>query len=308
MQAIMTNLSSRTLDLFADHEHEVVPTLVGLPVTDVAAVMRLWAARAAAVLDDPPTDEPDRTLHLSLTLDGRRRLDGDLDAEGGAIVATALRLAGTLDVDGEPARTPARRRADSLVDLCRRFLDHHRPARFPGRHRPYLNVIVDLDTLTSGRGDGSGSLADGVPLSGRAVRRLLCDAGVHRVVTEGRSAILDYGTTTRTIPTSLWNALVVRDRHCRFAGCDRAPEWSEGHHLHHFADGGPTSLDNLVLACSRHHHVWHRPGWSVKLLPDGTVETTTPRAGSWSADHHRPDCSPPDPPCDTHASFGSPTL
>jgi Domain of unknown function (DUF222) len=272
VQAVMANLSPRTLDLFAEHEPAVVPALVGLSVADTAAAMRLWASRAEALVDDPEDAEPDRSLHLSRTLDGRRRLDGDLDPEGGEIVATALRLAQTDDVDGEPARSPARRRADSLVDMCRWFLDHQR-GRTGGRHRPHLNVVVDLDAMS---GDGFGSLGDAVLLDGSAVQRLLCDAGIHRVITAGRSTILDYGTTTRSIPVSLWNALVVRDGHCRFAGCDRPPDWCEGHHVWHFTDGGPTAIDNLVLGCSRHHHIWHRPGWRVKLLPDGTVETTTP--------------------------------
>ena len=91
---------------------------------------------------------------MSKTLDGRRKLDGDLDPEGGEIVATALRLAESPEVDGERRRTPAQRRADGLVDLCRWFLDHRsRPAS--ARRRPHVNVIVDVSTLTDDAGIGS---------------------------------------------------------------------------------------------------------------------------------------------------------
>jgi hypothetical protein len=88
---------------------------------------------------------------------------------------------------------------------------------------------------------------------------MLCDSALHRVVTAGQSAILDYGTSTRTIPAPLWSALVIRDEHCRFPGCDRPSTWCEGHHLRWVTHGGPTELNNLVLLCSRHHHRLHEP-------------------------------------------------
>jgi hypothetical protein len=87
---------------------------------------------------------------------------------------------------------------------------------------------------------------------------------------------LDYGTTTRTVPAPLFNALVIRDRHCRYPGCDRPPEWTEAHHIRWVTHGGTTALDNLVLLCTRHHHLLHTPGWHAKLLPDTTLIVTTP--------------------------------
>jgi hypothetical protein len=99
---------------------------------------------------------------------------------------------------------------------------------------------------------------------------------LHRVVMSGRSAILDYGTATRTIPTALWNALVIRDEHCRFPGCDRPSGRCEGHHVVWVIHDGPTELANLVLVCARHHHLLHEPGWHAKLLPDATFEVTNP--------------------------------
>jgi hypothetical protein len=132
---------------------------------------------------------------------------------------------------------------------------------------------------------------DGSVLDAATLQRLACDAGVHRVVTDGRSSVLDYGTTTRTVPAPLFNALVIRDRHCRFPGCDRPPDWTEAHHLRWILDGGPTCLDNLALQCSRHHHLLHAPGWHAKLLPDGTLEVTDPRGQIHTS--HPPGASPP---------------
>jgi hypothetical protein len=159
-----------------------------------------------------------------------------------------------------------------LVEICRFFLDHQR-TRPGGRHRPHLNVVVELDDLVATRG---GRVVDGPFLDGPSISKLLCDCAVHRVVTAGRSAILDYGTATRTIPAPLWNALVIRDDHCRFPGCDRPSTWCEGHHVVWVTHGGPTELNNLVLVCSRHHHLLHRPGWHAKLKPDGDLDVTDP--------------------------------
>jgi Domain of unknown function (DUF222) len=273
VQAIVANLEDRTVALFAEHETELVPTFVSLSVGETATAMQSWVRHAQALLgDDPDQPQPERSLHLSRILDGRRELSGSFDPEGGSVIDTALRLAASDDVDGEPARSPAQRRGDALVDLCRWFLDHQQDRR-GGRHRPHLNVIATLGDLER---RGQGRLIDGAILDGTTVQRLFCDAGMHRVFVAGQSSILDYGTTTRTVPANLFNALVIRDRHCRFPGCDRPPEWCEAHHVRWVIDHGPTSLDNLTLQCSRHHHLLHTPGWHAKLLPDATLIVTTP--------------------------------
>ena len=259
VQAIVRNARPE----FEEHEATVVPALVDLSVTDTALAMQQWKA----MLDIEPRD--DRGVHLSKTLDGQWELTGSLDPLGGETVATALRLAEIDDTDV----LPAKRRADALVDVCRFFLDHQ-SGRRGGRHRPHLNVVVDYDDLLARRG---GRFVDGGLLDAASIRALACDAAVHRVVTDGRSTILDYGTSTRTIPAPLWSALVLRDRHCRFEGCDRPSQWCEAHHVVAWQDGGSTSLDNLVLKCSRHHHLGHQPGWSEKLRPDGTLVVTDPR-------------------------------
>jgi hypothetical protein len=290
VEAIAVNLDPDTVGLFADHETELVPTLVELSVRDVATAMAAW--RQCATSDRDPKPEPPQALHLSSTLAGRWRLDANLNPETGDLLATALRLAQNPDVDGEPARTPAGRRADALGDICRHFLDHQHTRR-GGRHRPHLNLILDLDRYQALRTAGAASV-NGTLLDRPSTDRLLCDAAVHRVISHGRSAILDYGTTTRTIPAPLYNALIVRDRHCRFPGCDRPAAWCEGHHIHPWQAGGPTQLANLVLVCTRHHHLLHSPGWHTKLLPDTTLEITDPTGRSRTS-HPQAGRAPPLP-------------
>ncbi|HEX7167911.1 MAG TPA: DUF222 domain-containing protein [Acidimicrobiales bacterium] len=272
VDTIAGRLSDATISRFAEQEAELLPVLAPLGVNDLARAMRQWQAHALAEVEpDHDEGEPKRELHVSPVGD-RWQVDANLDAEGGQVVATAIRLATTRDLPDEPMRTPAQRRGDALVAVCRYFLDNQQSHR-GGRHRPHLNVVVDLTALEQTRG---GTAIDGPSLDGPTVSRLLCDSVVHRVLTEGRSAVLDYGSSTRTIPTPLWNALVIRDEHCRFPGCDRPSKWSEGHHVKHVEHGGPTNLDNLVLLCTRHHHRLHDKRWHAKLLPDATFEVTLP--------------------------------
>ena len=94
-------------------------------------------------------------------------------------------------------------------------------------------------------------------LSTATLRRITCDCSISRVITDGPSRVLDVGRATRSIPPAIRRALVARDRHCRAPGCDRPPAWCDGHHIRHWEDGGPTSLDNLVLLCRRHHREMH---------------------------------------------------
>jgi hypothetical protein len=272
VEAICANLSPRLVDLFAQHEVGVLPSLYPLSAADVGTAMRAWRSHAD---DQPPEPDRPQTLHASPLLDGHVAVKGTFGAETGELLLTALRLAETGDVEGEPVRTVATRRADALGDICRFFLDHGIAERPVGRrHRPHINLMFDLD----GQGDITRSAtANGAILDSVTARRLLCDSILHRVITRGRSAILDYGHATRAILPPLWNVLVVRDQRCRFPGCDRRPEWCEAHHVVPWERGGPTEPGNLALVCSRHHHVLHRPGWHARLLAGAVLEVTDPR-------------------------------
>lgn len=285
VDAIVGIVTNRTLELFAENEATVLEAIVGLGVEQAVTYLRDWQAHAEAWLDsledDPePDPEPKRQLYLSPTLDGRGRLDADLDPETLALMRTALRLAMAPYTAGDDAITPAEARADALNAILRHFLDHQQ-TKTGGRHRPHLNVIVTLADLLNG---GPGRTLEGMVLDPATIKRLACDAGIHRIVTDGKSSILDYGRTTRTIPPAVYTSLVVRDWGCRFPGCDRPADWTEAHHIVPWEHGGPTCLSNLVLLCSRHHHRIHLKGWHLKLLPSGTVEVTLPDGTVRSSD------------------------
>jgi Domain of unknown function (DUF222)/HNH endonuclease len=99
---------------------------------------------------------------------------------------------------------------------------------------------------------------------------------------------LDIGTATDTIPAHLRRAVAVRDRGCRFPGCDQPTPTCHPHHIIPRAQGGPTSLTNLILLCPFHHLIAvHRWGWAIALHPDGTVTATSPD-GSKTRHSHGP--------------------
>jgi hypothetical protein len=120
---------------------------------------------------------------------------------------------------------------------------------------------------------------------------LVCHSVLHRVLVSG-SSILDFGNATRTISANLYNALVVRDRHCRFPGCDRPADWCDCHHVLHVEDGGPTRPSNCCLLCRRHHVRLHKPGWSATLDDDATLVVTDPSGRTFTSEapirHPRP--------------------
>jgi len=205
--------------------------------------MASWASQAR---EETAPKDPERSLQVSKTMDDRYVLNGSLDGEGEATVAAALRLAGGESRGGDDdRRSPATRRADAFVDIARFFLDHQR-SHPGGRHRTHVNVVVNLEDLAARQG---GRVVDGPALDATSISKLLCDCALHRVVMAGGSAILDYGRSTRTIPTPLWNAVVIRD--------------------------------DIVLLCSRHHHRLHQPDWPPHTGPRRRLRGhRTDRAGA----------------------------
>ncbi len=218
-----------------------------------------------------------RKLWISELPDGMTRISGELDPEAAALLRTALDplAAPRPAVDGAlDPRSPARRRADALVDLLTRTLD---AAVLPvgGGVRPHLAVTVPWLTLL-GRSGVPATTVWGQPLPREVLRRLACDASVSRIILDPAGVPLDVGRSQRTVTADIRRALVARDNGCAFPHCDRPAGWTEAHHIRHWIDGGHTSLDNCVLLCGHHHRVIHHQGWTVRLGPDRRPEFLPP--------------------------------
>ena len=107
------------------------------------------------------------------------------------------------------------------------------------------------------------------------VRRLACDSAITRITGLGELE-WEISHSSRTIPPATRRALVARDHHCVFPGCDRPAPWCDGHHLIFWADGGPTKLENLGLVCVPHHRKVHEEGWTLKRKDDRWIATPPP--------------------------------
>jgi hypothetical protein len=213
---------------------------------------------AAAALAEANRAHERRYFHVSEPMDGMVRLDGLLDAEGGAILRTALN-AGMLPGKDDD-RTPGQRRADTLLDLCRRKAGGSATGAGP---RPHLVIRASLDTLLGAPGAPAGELEVGGSVPAETVRRLACDAALTRITGRGELEA-EISHASRSIPPSTRRAVEARDRRCVAGSCDRPPQWTDCHHLEHWTQGGPTILPNLVLLCRRHHRMVHEGGWGLR--------------------------------------------
>ena len=177
---------------------------------------------------------------------------------------------------------------DALVATAAHALATDLPPESHGA-RPRVTVTVPLETLRDQV--GTAATDDGLELSGSAIRRLACDADVIPVVLGSHSEVLDVGRLQRLVTAALWRALIARDQRCAFPGCTRPPLMCHAHHIVHWADGGATSLDNLVLLCGHHHRLIHDSPWRVRIDDqDRRPEFLPPMRGAtqpaWT--RHRP--------------------
>ncbi|ORL84065.1 HNH endonuclease signature motif containing protein [Prescottella equi] len=242
----------------------------------------------------PPSEDTERNeFHASRTLNGRVAVKGDLDAVTGEMLLTALsaltKPRNPMD-DPAGARTPARQRADAFAEILRRYLDSGE-APIEGGERPHLSLHVNAADLGRSKSAHEWTGADSDPdLFGdkdiarlphmgppsiATARRLACDCHLTPIVMDD-GVPLNLGRTSRTVSKKQRRALIARDHGCAFPGCDTPPAHCEGHHIKHWADGGPTDLDNLVLLCRYHHTLLHHSHWEVHIGPDRKPWFTPP--------------------------------
>lgn len=306
----------RVLATLPSHLHEHRPALEADLVhhartLDPDAVEKL-GRRAIALLDPdgprPREPKPSRNRFVLRPQGAGFEARGWLDTESAALLRTALSpLTAPVPPDGPTGardeRSTAERSGDGLVELARRMLatgdlgvENGQPVT--------LTVTVPLDTLTTGTGSGllgfgAGGLSAAVA-AGDALR-LACDARVVPVVLGTAGEPLFVGREARLATRGQRRALAQRDGGCAHPGCEAPPQWCVAHHVRHWADGGATDLDNLVLLCGHHHRLVHHGDWSITM--DGGFPVFHPPpwvpGGPRRNPLHRPDligCGRGDPP------------
>jgi hypothetical protein len=214
--------------------------------------------------------------------DGSLVIHARLPAEEGAVVLQALNAAmdaqyakqtevkpeDVTAVTSKPAERFAQRRADALVTLAETTL-RHGPESLSVAERYQVVVHVTAETLAD---DDTGrcELDNGQRLAPDTVRRIACDSGLLRITEDEIGNPLDIGRRTRAVPPAMKRALRSRDGGCRFPGCSQH-RFVDAHHIQRWADGGNTSIDNLVLLCRRHHRLVHEDGFGVERTTDNRI-------------------------------------
>jgi 5-methylcytosine-specific restriction endonuclease McrA len=222
-----------------------------------------------------------RAVQVYQDADGMVVIRRRLTPEQGAVLMQALaaaretlyqrtRVAGNVSEETPPV---AAQQADALALLAETALHHGVDPGAPGE-RYQVVVHVDAPVLADADAPGQSVLEDGVHVSSETSRRLACDATRVIMRHDANGRVVEVGARTRTIPPALRRALHHRDRGCRFPGC--GVRLGQGHHIHHWAHGGPTTLSNLAMLCRRHHRAVHEEGYRVERLSDGALRFRRP--------------------------------
>lgn len=280
------------------------------PASDMERLVGAWAAADRSEMGERER-HAQRRLSLTPEADGSWRISGRLDPEVGAVLSRALDAAAELLYAREtgaftdPAQTAegaepveadfpaAARHADAIGLVAEAALgrgldqgDHEpRVVSRAERFQVVMHVSAETDAKTDGVDDTAravselvspdvASIDDGPHVSAETARRLACDAGLVEMTHDGDENVLDVGRRRRTVPTALRRALDRRDRGCRFPGC--LSRFCDAHHIEHWADGGETAIENLVLLCRHHHRRVHEDGWTVELTERGEARFHRP--------------------------------
>ena len=260
---------------------------------------RQQQADGAALLRQEQRQHAMRDLSMTQAPTGEWHVRGMLPNEVGTKWRTALDAFDQPDPpDAVVKRRLGARLVDALESLLDTVLDDGLAPGTGGVARPHLSVMVDLATIDADlrRLDGreAAAAADdpvwaGLPpgttpwdglVSPQAIRRLLCDASVSRIVTNGPSQVLDVGRATRVWSEPQRRAVNARDRGCRGPNCTCPIGWTQIHHIRWWErDRGPTNLDNGLALCHHCHRLVHDRGWTVALDPPTARATWTSPSG-----------------------------
>src|SRR6202022_4540535 len=218
------------------------------------------AADPDRFFEEAEADYTRRRLHVSPMPDGMYAVDGILDPECAAAFKTATDPLSKRRGE-EDDRSGGQRTHDALAEVLHHVMDQGTLPRSNGV-RPHITVTTTLEALKGEVGVPPSDLEFGLPTSHKTMERIACDSTVSRVLLAD-SMVIDVGRATRVTSAPMRRALRVRDKGCRFPGCDRPVNWTSPHHIDFWGRGGQNNLANQVLLCHYHHRLVHEGGWQV---------------------------------------------
>ena len=279
----------RAMIRIATPENEANLLIMGLDSTaaQIERIVRGYRrVDRLAEAEQAETRYQSRSLSYYTDDDGMLVIRGRLDPEQGEALRTAIdhaeqvlfrrekeTLPGQVAPDVVEETTHTQRQADALAFLIDTALEDGLDS--PNcRQRAEVVLHVDRDVLADPDADGQCCVESGQNVSAEVSRRLSCDCSTVTILHDQNGNTLDVGRKTRAISPALRRALDHRDsKTCQFPGC--SVQVCEAHHIHHWAAGGETSLDNLLLTCKFHHRALHEGGFRVERR-NGCLEYRTP--------------------------------
>ena len=175
---------------------------------------------------------------------------------------------------GKPDRPPLKplrvRRAAALVHVAEHYLATRgsgsgaSPLKSSDAWQVFVHVNAN-DAHPDNRINGAHTtyMDDRRCVAPHVARQLACDASRRTVLENDRGEVLNIGRRSRIVPWRIAHALRLRDGGCRFPGCNQQ-RWTDAHHIRHWADGGETSLANLITLCRYHHRALHRNEFRIE--------------------------------------------
>jgi hypothetical protein len=246
----------------------------------------LWASIAEETeLFDELGEQSLQRLELTEAGNGMWHLEGDLSDATGRLLDKYLKTAcppprqqdtepGSEDEGGGLLPAQANRNAEALHQLLAGYGSSPQAATRHG-HTATLDLVVDIETL-QGKDTGRLPLLEGQPISVARARLLACEGLIIPSVfnyTTGEA--VELGRAMRLPNAALRRKLELEQPEgCAWHGCDRPVAWTEAHHIQHWADGGATAAENLILLCRFHHGRIHTTGWSVEKTGPGQAIIT----------------------------------
>ena len=282
----------------ADNERELLELARHATAAQVEKLVRAYrhVGRIEA-RERAEAQQASRELNCHYDEDGSLVIRARLPAEEGAVVLQALNAAmdarhkepnnsepeDVTAVTSENENRFAQRRADALITLAETALNHG-PESSSSAERYQVVVHVTAETLSEGKAARC-ELGNGQALAVDTARRIACDSSLIRLTEDGSGNPLDIGRKTRAVPPAIRRALQARDSGCRFPGCNHH-RFVDAHHIQHWADGGDTSVGNLVLLCRHHHRLVHEGGFGLERNENGRLRFTRP--DGHAIDEHPP--------------------
>ncbi|HEX5788813.1 MAG TPA: DUF222 domain-containing protein [Woeseiaceae bacterium] len=250
----------RALTRVTHLRHEGDLLRFALKHTAIQVEERCRELRCGTVASTMEANRAHERRFLSLRRDAARGsvvLTLEVPLEEGEVIERALEVARERMITGDAEQSSeswSAHQADAFVAVARSYLDGGDDQK-PRSPNHLITVHVDRSALVDGRGRSA--------LPVETVRRLACDAETVTLIEDEDERPLSVGRQSRIVPKRLLKALWARDRGCTFPGCNRK-RFVDAHHVQHWANGGETSLDNLLLLCTRHHRAVHEGGYSIR--------------------------------------------